>query len=143
MRLWSLHPKYLDAKGLVALWREALLAQNVLLGKTKGYRNHPQLIRFKQCADPAAAIACYLGFVADEADSRGYRFDRKKIAKYTACDALPVTQGQLAYEWTHLLNKLERRDPERYNTLVSLQGMKPHPLFTVVEGHVETWEVVR
>lgn len=23
MRLWSSHPKYLDAKGIVALWREA------------------------------------------------------------------------------------------------------------------------
>jgi hypothetical protein len=29
-RIWSLHPKYLDARGLVALWREGLLAQAVL-----------------------------------------------------------------------------------------------------------------
>ena len=36
MRLWSLHPRYLDAKGLVALWREGLLAQAVLKGQTKG-----------------------------------------------------------------------------------------------------------
>ena len=41
MKLWSIHPKYLDAKGLVALWREALLAQKVLDGKTEGYKNHP------------------------------------------------------------------------------------------------------
>jgi hypothetical protein len=33
MRLWSLHPEYLDANGLVALWREALLAQAFLQGK--------------------------------------------------------------------------------------------------------------
>ncbi|WP_368086417.1 pyrimidine dimer DNA glycosylase/endonuclease V [Nitrosomonas sp. Nm34] len=26
MRLWSIHPKYLDAKGLLALWREGLQA---------------------------------------------------------------------------------------------------------------------
>ena len=41
MRLWTLHPQYLDPRGLVALWREALLAQKVLLGRTRGYRAHP------------------------------------------------------------------------------------------------------
>ncbi|MHC3994369.1 pyrimidine dimer DNA glycosylase/endonuclease V [Thiomicrolovo sp. ZZH C-3] len=143
MRLWSLHPKYLDAKGLVALWREALLAQNVLLGNTKGYKHHPQLIRFKQTADPAAAIACYLGFIADEADSRGYNFDREKIVKHGECGTLAVTRGQLTYECTHLLNKLKVRDPERYNVLAALQKVETHPLFSPVEGEVEAWEVVR
>lgn len=38
MRLWVSHPKYLDCKGLVALWRESLLARKVLKGKTKGWR---------------------------------------------------------------------------------------------------------
>ena len=52
MRLWTLHPRYLDARGLVALWREALLAQKVLRGKTRGYRAHPQLQRFREQADP-------------------------------------------------------------------------------------------
>ena len=52
MRIWSLHPKYLDTKGLVALWRETLLAKHVLEGKTKGYRNHPQLDRFKKAQNP-------------------------------------------------------------------------------------------
>jgi hypothetical protein len=28
---------------LVAVWREGLLAQAVLQGKTNGYKNHPQL----------------------------------------------------------------------------------------------------
>ena len=51
MRLWSVHPKYLDSKGLVALWREALLAKQVLEGGTKGYRNHPQLDRFKKSGE--------------------------------------------------------------------------------------------
>ncbi|HKX52383.1 MAG TPA: pyrimidine dimer DNA glycosylase/endonuclease V [Nitrosospira sp.] len=37
MRLWTLHPRYLDTKGLVAAWREALLAQKVLSGLTSGY----------------------------------------------------------------------------------------------------------
>lgn len=31
MRLWSIHPCYLDSKGLIALWRESLLAQACLL----------------------------------------------------------------------------------------------------------------
>ena len=76
MRLWSIHPKYLDAKGLVALWREGLLAQNVLLGNTKGYKNHPQLIRFKNSENPYGAIAEYLRYVVNEADNRGYNFNR-------------------------------------------------------------------
>ena len=59
MRLWSLHPKYLDARGLVALWREALLAQAVLRGETRGYRHHPQLARF----DDVGAIAQYLSLI--------------------------------------------------------------------------------
>lgn len=69
MRLWTLHPKYLDRQGLLALWREGLLAQAVLAGKTKGYRNHPQLIRFKSARDPLAAIGCYLTIVHREAAS--------------------------------------------------------------------------
>jgi hypothetical protein len=36
MRLWSLHLKYLDAKGLVAVW--GLLAKKVSKEKTKGYK---------------------------------------------------------------------------------------------------------
>ena len=78
MRLWSLHPRYLDAKGLVALWREALLAQKVLHGNTKGYRNHPQLTRFKQQQNPLAAIAAYLREVQREAPR--YEAPRREAA---------------------------------------------------------------
>ncbi|UFS63669.1 pyrimidine dimer DNA glycosylase/endonuclease V [Sulfurimonas sp. HSL-3221] len=142
MRLWSLHPKYLDAKGLVALWREALLAQNVLLGRTKGYKNHPQLLRFKQCEDPAKAIACYLGDVVDEADRRGYRFNRGKIVREGECATLSVQRGQLAYEFAHLLHKLKQRNPDRYKALESLQEIETHPLFSAIAGDVEAWEVI-
>jgi hypothetical protein len=55
MRIWSLHPTLLDTKGLVALWREALLAKHVLSGSTIGYQNHPQLKRFKSSPNPHAA----------------------------------------------------------------------------------------
>lgn len=142
MRLWSIHPSYLDAKGLVALWREALLAQNVLLGKTKGYRNHPQLVRFKKADSPQTAIGCYLKHVADEADQRDYAFDKTKIVGDTPCKIMKVTEGQLTYEFEHLLKKLQKRDPERYEALKSVQDIKTHPLFRKVPGDIESWEVV-
>src|SRR5262245_51386056 len=102
MRLWSLHPSQLDSKGLVAVWREALLAQKVLQGKTKGYRHHPQLQRFRQSGEPMAAIASYLWAVHDEAKRRGYSFDLSKIAGERQSRTIAVSKGQLAYEWAHL-----------------------------------------
>jgi Pyrimidine dimer DNA glycosylase len=57
MRIWSLHPQYLDRQGLTAAWREGLLAQKVLTGTTKGYRNHPQLRRFRAAGDGRAMDA--------------------------------------------------------------------------------------
>lgn len=142
MRLWSIHPRYLDAKGLVALWREALLAQKVLDGKTKGYTRHPQLMRFRNTDNPCGAIAGYLGWVADEADSRGYQFDKCKISDKQFEEKIPVTAGQLEYEFTHLLNKLETRDPDRYRRLYGTQEIELHPLFEKVAGKVEDWEVI-
>ena len=139
MRLWSLHPRHLDARGLVALWREALLAQQVLLGKTRGYRHHPQLERFRGAGDPAGAIACYLESVATEAAGRGYRFDRSRI--HTAGEVrLLVTAGQLAHEWTHLRAKLERRAPADLARMAAVNAPEPHPMFDVVAGGVEAWE---
>src|SRR5690606_20400742 len=79
MRLWSLHPALLDRAALVACWREGLLAQAVLAGRTRGYRNHPQLERFRASPDPLVAVATYLSGVAGEADARGYRFDRTRL----------------------------------------------------------------
>src|SRR6056300_1308061 len=106
MRLWSIHPEYLDAKGLVALWRESLLAQNVLLGNTKGYTKHPQLDRFKNTINPVGAIASYLRTISDEADRRGYNFNRSKIVNKKINSGIPVTKGQVDYEFKHLLEKL-------------------------------------
>lgn len=142
MRLWSLHPSYLDTKGLVALWREGLLAQNVLLGKTNGYRNHPQLTRFKNTANPAGAIASYLRSVVDEADRRGYHFDRSKIANKRFRGTLPVSRGQIEYELSHLLNKLKGRAPELYQQSRAIITPAPHPLLNVIPGEVEAWEVL-
>jgi hypothetical protein len=143
MRLWSLHPAYLDAKGLLALWREGLLAQKVLHGNTRGYKNHPQLIRFRNTGNPAGAIASYLRAIADEADRRGYHFDRSRIANRRYRGTLPVTRGQMDYEWTHLRNKLLARAPELYQQYRAITIPPPHPLLHVVPGEVEAWEVVQ
>ncbi len=138
MRLWSIHPQYLDSKGLVALWREGLLARHVLHGKTKGYTMHPQLERFKEAANPHTAIDAYLSQVAAEAAKRGYSFDLTKIDSSAAHDTLPVTSKQLAYERDHLLKKLEVRDPGRATELP--EYLSTHPLFNEVPGEIASWE---
>ena len=140
MCLWSVHPKYLDAKGLTACWREGLLARKVLLGQTKGYRNHPQLVRFRAAADPMAAVDVFLSFVLAEAQSRGYRYDATKIDLNARCHPLPVTQGQLEYEFEHLKKKLAVRDRVAYERLLSAADRDANPLFEVVAGPVEHWE---
>ena len=144
MRLWSLHPRYLDRQALVACWRESLLAQAVLAGRTKGYRHHPQLLRLAAQPDPAASVAVYLQGLAAEADRRGYRFDRSRIDVLPAGRAVPlvpVTDGQLAYEWQHLLTKVAERNPHLLADLTVVVSPRPHPLFTIVPGDVEDWEV--
>jgi hypothetical protein len=142
MRLWTLHPKYLDRVGLVALWREALLAQAVLLGQTRGYRYHPQLIRFRQSPAPEAAISAYLDGVFKESQARGYSFDGSKIADAGVTERIPVSEGQLDYEWSHLKGKLSRRDPSWLATIQSVARPDPHPLFMIVPGPIAVWEIV-
>lgn len=142
MRLWTVHPKYLDVRGLAALWREGLLAQKVLRGETVGYRRHPQLVRFRGHPSPGAAIATYLWGVHGEAARRGYCFDGAKIVKAPAADPLTETVGQLRYEWEHLLRKLERRDPQRFERLSGIKLPEPHAMFRIVEGEVNEWERV-
>lgn len=140
MRLWSLHPRHLDRQGLTACWREALLAQAVLAGRTRGYRNHPQLERFRATDDPEGSVAAYLAGVADEADARDYRFDRSRIDVAPASVTLEVTDGQLAHEWRHLVTKLEARSPEWLEVLGRMELPEPHPVFRVVPGEVASWE---
>ena len=142
MRIWSLHPGLLDAKGLVALWRETLLAQKVLAGETKGYRNHPQLDRFKCQPDPMAAIGAYLREVQREATRRGYNFDASKIIRNADAPHIEATGGQLAYEFAHLKAKLRVRDAAAYQRIVAMETPLAHPLFDVVEGGIAEWEVV-
>ncbi len=143
VRIWSIHPKYLDAKGLVALWRETLLAQHVLAGKTKGYKNHPQLDRFKAVKKPLESINQYLADVYHEAIVRGYNFDKTKIDWKFKPVFLNVNKGQIEYESVHLLRKLKVRDPEKYKVLNQKKKFDTHPMFTVVKGGVEEWEIIK
>ena len=143
MRLWTLHPKYLDAKGLVALWREALLAQKVLQGATKGYKHHPQLLRFSKTKNPSAALATYLKAVHEEAVRRDYNFDSMKIGRRKFAGKIMETRGQLLYEGSHLKRKLKKRDPKRHREFASVKIPAPHPLFKIIPGEVRDWEKVK
>jgi hypothetical protein len=140
MRIWSLHPRYLDPQGLVALWREALLAQAVLRGETRGYRHHPQLDRFRASGSPLTAMSLYLKAVHAEAQSRGYKFDGSKIRSARKQVAISVTYGQIDYEWSHLMAKLKRRNPEHYRKWRSVVTPDCHPLFQLHNGEIEPWE---
>lgn len=142
MRLWSLHPHYLDTKGLVALWREGLLAQAVLAGQTKGYQRHPQLTRFLQSPAPQSYVAAYLREVHAESLRRGYRFDEQKIRENHVVMPLSVTSGQLEYEWGHLCSKLRSRDSAWLKQFDAVVQPEPHALFRVIKGGIASWEMV-
>jgi hypothetical protein len=142
MRLWSLDLKLLDSKGLVALWRETLLAKNVLEGKTKGYINHPQLDRFKKSSDPLEYINRYLSLIYKESQERGYNFDSLKFKETDNLSPIEVTDKQLEFEFNHLQNKLKIRDEVRYKENRLLTLVVPNSLFRVVPGEIEEWERV-
>lgn len=142
MRLWSLHPRYLDPQGLVALWREALLAQAVLGGKTRGYQHHPQLERFRAQVAPRSAVSAYLKAVHAEAVIRGYSFDRSKIGRVRVQAPVPVNDSQVQYEWQHLLQKLSARNPVLYAQWRHISTPECHPLFRLQPGPIESWERV-
>jgi hypothetical protein len=143
MRLWSLHPRYLDAQGLVALWREALLARAVLRGKTRGYQHHPQLERFRAHSTPVSAVNRFLFHVHVEATARGYSFDARKVGPLRRSKPMVVTTGQLNYEWEHLLRKLKRRSPQAYRRWQGMESPRTHPLFRKARGRIAAWEKVK
>ena len=138
MRLWTLHPKYLDSIALVSVWRKALLARKVLRGRTRGYRNHPQLERFRAHPAPLSAINAYLESIHGEAKARGYAFDRRKLGPIRDETPIAATDGQLAHEWRHLRRKLAERCPERARR--GTGRLEAHPLFEIVRGPVAPWE---
>ncbi len=145
MRIWSIHPKYLDGIGLVACFRETLLAQKVLEGKTKGYKNHPQLLRFKNSDNALLYIGAYLFELCKEAKNRGYNFDISKILYFKEGDKfqkLTVTNQQIQYEFNQLLNKLSSRNPEKYKEIKDISEIEANNIFVITEGKTESWEKI-
>lgn len=140
MRLWSLHPRHLDARGLVARWREGLLARAVLRGATRGYRRHPQRERFSARWDPVAVVDCDASRVVGESRQRGYAFDASKItySKWLH-GSVPFTAGQIEHEWAHLLGKRKARDPFRWRAPRRRQPTHDGCLH-VVPGPIADWE---
>lgn len=143
MRIWSLHPKYLDAKGLVALWRETLLARKVLQGNTRGYKNHPQLKRFIEHKNPLQAINAYLWTIADEAKIRRYSFDTSKLSPKREIIKIKVNSKQIEYEFTHLANKLKTRDKQKHALIKDIKNIDPNPIFIKISGEIELWEKIK
>ena len=76
----------------------------------------------------------------DEAAARGYRFDRSKIGPVRGPVRLTVTEGQMEYEWKHLLGKLKSRSPAEYRKWMKIRRPDPHPLFRVRPGAIAEWE---
>lgn len=142
MRLWSIHPKYLDTKWLVACWREGLLARNVLLWNTKWYKNHPQLNRFKASFDQLQSIDAFLYQIYLEAKNRGYNFTLSKINKLKLEWIINVTRWQIEYEFSHLLSKIELRDSDRYKELKNVKNIENNSIFNIVEWWIEKWEII-
>jgi len=134
---------YLDSKGLVALWREALLAQAIFKGDTKAYARHPQLVRFWQSRTPIKSIAAFLRIVHAEGSRRGFKFDIDKIGQGGHVECIAVTRGQINYEWDHFMAKLLMRDPQRFKELKSVRKIDPNPLFKIIQGGVEEWEKIK
>jgi len=143
MRLWSIHPRYLDPAGLTAVWREAILARQVLLGRTRGYRHHPQLARFREHDSAVAAINTFLHAIHSEACHRRYAFDRAKVGRTRSAATIPLSAGQLAFEWRRLKRKLRTRNPAWYRSIAGVRRPRSHPLFHVVEGPIGEWENTR
>jgi len=143
MRLWSIHPKYLDTKGLSGLWREALLAKKVLQGATKGYKNHPQLERFKKQDKPMKFINTFIYFIYKESCARGYCFDKRNVVKSFTKKKIKVTNKQIDFEFNHLKKKLKQRNNKKYKELIKIKKIESNPLFKIIKGPIKKWEKIK
>lgn len=142
MRLRSIHPKYLDTKWLLAVWREWLLAKHVLEWKTKWYKNHPQLIRFKIYENSIGWINNYLSHILLESKNRWYKFDWSKVKFNKDQRIINVTKWQIAFEFKHLLKKLKSRTPIKYKEIKDIKEIETHPTFKIIEWNIEKREII-
>lgn len=141
MRLWTLHPHYLDLAGLRALWQNGILAQKNIFAQKGGVELHPQLLRFQKTETPEKAIGTYLLYISEEAEHRGVHFDIKKILVPCRDIVLDETVGQIQYEWWHFLTQLKDRAPTKYEKLQLIQKPDAHPMFRIIPGNVKHWEL--
>lgn len=160
MRLWTIHPSFLDQKGLCGLWRETLVGLKALeKGPGAPWYNHPQLARFKVYPNGLAMLAEYAEHVLDEGHKRGYNFNTALLEPYLELyemnfdGCIMVTKGQFDYEVEHFIRKLASRDEMRYQLYMEKMGPRslyqpkievfvPNPVFRIVDGPIEVWEKV-
>lgn len=130
MSLWSVHPRYLDNKGLISAWNRGLQLQKQLSTEPARNTGNSQLIMFSRQEKPLHAIGSYLSFIASEGCRRGYKFTHEKIL-YPNFDEelLPIDSEQLRSENQMLQNRLKTRDKNRYQQLSSQSWPETHPLF--------------
>jgi hypothetical protein len=156
VRLWSIHPEYLDRMGLLGLWREALLAQQVLHGETENYKNHSHMQRFYALPkeDAMQYMSDYLFFVWQEGKLRGYKLNVNHIKDPRNGGSLSgsprklftVSSGQLALEYQILCMRTRNRDHKHFLGLEDkypshrMWVPKPNPVFTLIHGRKEEWE---
>jgi hypothetical protein len=144
MKLWSLHPSYLDIQGLHTVWQEGLLGMMIMENQDAGFQNDPQLIRFWLSGDPMGILGFYLSEIYNEAKNRGFNFDDYKLQKINNSLTISVNSGQIDYEALELMNILQKRDKEKFrelNQIFQQKSVKTHPLFYIIEGPVEKWEI--
>jgi len=49
----------------------------------------------------------------------------------------------MEYETSHLLKKLKMRDAAKFKELNKQKTFSPHPMFKVVGGKIEKWEIIQ
>lgn len=149
MRLWSLNPKYLDPLGLSRNYFEGLRGYNTLIGLTKIWKNHSQLIRFKKY-DPIPYLSFYLQNVLEEAIRRDLDWTTQSILKPITNDytqSMSVTEGQIEYEinWLHHKMKNRQKVHQKYIDLLESErnNVELNPIFYKVSGDIEFWEKIK
>ena len=138
MKLWTFHPRYLDTCGLTGLWREAIMAQNILIklmqGKLVGYTNHPELNKIRNIGESIfweGAIRVYLDEIYKESVLRKHSFNQYKIRAsrgFLLNVEIWLSEEQLRQEEETIKERMAVRSPGRYQEVKDLQ-FEPHPLF--------------
>ena len=77
-----------------------------------------------------------------ESKIRWYNFDLSKIESNTEQWIINVTKWQINYEFKHLLNKLQLRDPDRYNKYLNEKNIEVNSIFKIINWDIEEWEKI-